>query len=84
MEGVRGGVSKEAQPISEDDTHNEEYSGCVILIIPLTPPCNLMLFDSAQQPWCSVCMYICVCAMVAYVYESASKQSHNVCHICLS
>ena len=45
--GEEGGVSEEAQAVSEDDTHNEEYSGCVILIIPLTPPRNLMLFDSA-------------------------------------
>lgn len=36
--GEEGGVSEEAQAVSEDDTHNEEYSGCVILIIPLTPP----------------------------------------------
>lgn len=33
-----GGVKEESQTVSEDDTHNEEYSGCVILIIPLTPP----------------------------------------------
>ena len=38
MFGEEGGVSEEAQAVSEDDTHNEEYSGCVILIIPLTPP----------------------------------------------
>lgn len=44
-------VIEDPQPVSEDDTHNEEYSGCVILIIPLTPPRNLMLFDSAQEPW---------------------------------
>lgn len=49
--GSMGGVSGEAEPVSEDDTHNEECSGCVILIIPLTPPCDLMLFDSAQKPW---------------------------------
>lgn len=67
--GEKGGVSEEAQAVSEDDTHNEEYSGCVILIIPLTPPCNLMLFDSAQQPWWRS---VCVC-MGAYVYKFASK-----------
>lgn len=65
---VRGGVNEEAQTVSEDDTHNEECRGCVILIIPLTPPHNLILFDSAQQPWwrsslvCTfVCAGMCVC-----------------------
>lgn len=49
--GERGHVKEDSQTVSEDDTHNEEYSGCVILIIPLTQPPNLMLFDSSQQPW---------------------------------
>lgn len=49
--GERGDVTEDSQTVSEDDTHNEEYSGCVILIILLTQPPNLMLFDSSQQPW---------------------------------
>lgn len=82
------GVSEEAQPVSEDDTHNEEYSGCVILIIPLTPPRNLMLFDSAQQQWWrSVCGCTFVCASMGLcMCEFAGKrllESDSVCHICL-
>lgn len=48
-EGAGRGVGEGARAVSEDDMHNEGYSGCVILIIPLTPPCKLMLFDGAQQ-----------------------------------
>lgn len=46
----RGDVEEDSQTVSGDDTHNEEYCGCVILIIPLTPTQSLMLFDSSQQP----------------------------------
>lgn len=63
--GEKGGLKEEAQIVSEDDTHNEEYGGCVILIIPLTPPSNLILFDSSRQAWWkSVCMHVCVCVCV--------------------
>lgn len=68
--------------VSEDDTHNEEYCGCVILIIPLTLSQSLMLFDSSQQP-CEkyvlvrACASECICMQEFAILDS-------VCHIWLS
>lgn len=57
----RGVMSRRTRKtVSGDDTHNEEYCGCVILIIPLTLSQSLMLFDSSQQPcWTCVCVRAC-------------------------
>lgn len=56
--GQRGDVEEDSQTVSGDDTHNEEYCGCVILIIPPTLSQSLMLFDSSQQP-CEKCARAC-------------------------
>lgn len=73
-ECVQGGVREQPSTVSEDDTYNEEYSWYVILIIPLTPPWNLMLFDSPKQWW-----FVCARARVCLKLQASMSYSLTVC-----